>query len=269
MAGLPTFDDIVQTHAEFRDHIADVIHGDVEITAPAAFALVFMKSTSYCFNTFKAIGLLLPEFYYEQANALVRILWEAAANLQWVAQEPSSRARLYAQFTVVEHRKFIQMRVNENQRLGFPQAAAKYAAELREFDEAFAAVLAEYRTADKKRTRFRARFSSPTLEDVVKDIGEPWLMEYRERYPLWCFYAHASPGAVLFPNPVLREVTKEAFEEYDQPRTALVALWSMAIMERVHSLSCSVTGKRDEEYFDDLDSRLHYRRTMRHPDVPE
>jgi len=241
----------------------------LKITAPVAFALVFMKSITYCFNTFKAIGLLLPEFYYEQANALVRILWEASANLQWVAQEPASRAKLYAQFTVVEHRKFIQMRVNENQRLGFPDMAAKYAAELREFDHAFESVLAEYRIADTKRTRFRPRFSSPTLEDVVRDIGEPWLMEYRERYPLWCFYAHASPGAVLFPNLELREVTKEAFEEYDRPRTALVALWSMAIMERAYLLSCSVTNRRDEGYFDDLDSRLHFRRSMRHPDVPE
>jgi hypothetical protein len=179
---------IVQIHAEFRDHIAETIHGNFEVAVPPEFGLVFLKSIGYCFNTYKATGLLLPEYYYEQANALVRILWEAAVNLVWVNANQAPRAKLYAQFTVVEHRRFIQMRMSEAQRLELPAVAARYEEELRAFDKAFAHVLADYRFEDpKKRKRFRSRFSSPTLEDVVKDVGEPWLTEYRERYPLWCF----------------------------------------------------------------------------------
>jgi hypothetical protein len=119
----------------------------------------------------------------------------------------------------------------------------------------------------KGRKKLRPRFSTPTLEETVRDIGEPWLTEYRERYPLWCLYAHASPGAVLFPNPFLNEVTPAAFEVYDMPRTIQVALWSMAVMERVHVIACSVIGKADVEYFDELDTRIAFRGSLRHPDV--
>lgn len=193
---LPTVEEILKLHREFRDHVAGAIHGEFELTTSPAYGIVLVKSVGYCFNTFKAIGLILPEFYYEQANALTRILWEAAANLQWIAQQPSERARLYAEFTVVERRKFLAMRVTENERLGAPQVAKNYAEELRAFDQLFESILVAYRVKDKK-NKFRSRFSGPTLEDVVRDVGEPWLTEYRERYPLWCFYAHASPGAVL------------------------------------------------------------------------
>jgi hypothetical protein len=54
---------------------------------------------------------------------------------------------------------------------------------------------------------------------------------------------------------------------YDRPRTLLVALWSMAIMERVHLLACEIFGKTDRDYFDELDSRIQYRASMRHPDL--
>jgi hypothetical protein len=262
-------EDIAGIHAEFRDHIADTIHANFDLSLPPAFGLVVVKNVGYCFNTFKAIGLLLPEYYYEQASALLRILWEAAVNLAWVASDPVPRAKLYAQFTVVERRKFIQMRIAEAQRFGASEDVVKFQTELRDFDDAFAHVLADYRfDGSKNQKRLRARFSSPTLESVVREIGEPWITEYRERYPLWCYYAHASPGAVLFPNPELVEITKEAFEAYDKPRTSQTALWSMAVMERVHFLACEIIGKSDRRYFDDLDACIQYRRSMRHPEWP-
>lgn len=208
----PPFEQIAVIHAEFRDCIADTMHAEFELRLPPAFGLVLIKSFGYCFNTFKAIGLLLPAFYYEQSNALVRILWEAAANLTWVVAEPGPRSKLFAQFTVVERRKFIQMRVTEAQRLGQMEVVEVLGSELRQFDATYEAVLADYRFGEhKRRKRLRTRFSGPTLEDIVRAIGEPWLTEYRERYPLWCFYAHASPGAVLFPNPLLKEITAGAF----------------------------------------------------------
>ena len=261
-------DNVIQDYAEFRDHIAEAIHAEFELRVSPAFGLVLVKSFGYCFNTFKAIGLVLPELYYEQANALLRILWEAAANLAWVSVDQGARSKLFAQFTVVERRKFIQMRVNEAQRLGPPEAVVRFEAELRAFDDAFGSVLADYQYEDsKRRKKFRQRFSSPTLDAIIRDIGEPWLTEYRERYPLWCFYAHASPGAVLFPNPFLNEVTKEAFDAYDKPRTFQVALWSLAVMERVYFIACGIIGKDDREYFDKLNDRIGFRVSLHHPDI--
>jgi hypothetical protein len=134
---------IVAVHADFRDHIGDALHAEHELQLQPAFALVVVKSVGYCFNTYKAIGHLLPEYYYEYANVLMRILWEAAVNLAWVAAEPDRRAQLFTQFTIVERRKFIQMRVNESRRIGLPSDVSNFEEELKQFDHAFATVLAD------------------------------------------------------------------------------------------------------------------------------
>jgi len=67
--------------------------------------------------------------------------------LVWVNADRASRAKLYAQFTVVEQRKFIQVRMSEAQRFCMPALAAQYDEELRAFDKAFA-LLADYRFED-------------------------------------------------------------------------------------------------------------------------
>ena len=263
---MPSVNEVISAYNEARDHIAETIHATHEVTLPPVFGLVLVKTVGYCFNTFKAIGLLLPELYYEQSCALLRILWEAAVNLAWVAAEPADRARLFAQFTVVERRKFMQVRLNEATRAGNHGAAAAYEAELREFDETFGRVLADYQYEDRgRRKRLRQRFAGTHIEDIVRDLGDPWLTEYRERYPLLSFYTHASPGAVLFPNPFLKDITKEAFELYDTPRTIQVALWSIAIMERVHAIACATLNKDDAAYFDQLDDRLRFRHSLERP----
>ena len=263
----PSFEEISAIHADFRDHITDATHAEFEVGLPPVFGLVLIKAFGYCFNTFEAIGFLLPEFYYEQSNALVRILWEGAANLAWVAADPAPRAKLFAQFTVVERRRFLQLRAVEARRRGSSTAVTAFETELRQFDEMYETVLTDYRFDDHgRRKRFHARFSGPTLESIIQRIGDPWLTEYRDRYPLWCFYAHASPGAVLFPNPFLNELTKAAFEPYDKPRTVQVALWSMAI-KRVHRVLCDAVGREDIDYFDKLDARIKFRRSLRHPDT--
>jgi hypothetical protein len=259
-------DEVISVYGDARDHIAETIHATHEVTLPPPFGLVLVKTLGYCFNTFKAIGLLLPELYYEHGCALFRILWEAAVNLAWISAAPADRSILYAQFTVVERRRLIQLRFVEAVRGGDRERAAGHEAELREFDVAFQRVLADYWYEDKRRRkRLRQRFSGPGLEDIVRELGDPWLTEYRQRYPLLSFYTHASPGAVLFPNPFLKEVTKEAFEGYDLPRTIQVALWSIAIMERVHKVACAAFSKDDAAYFERLEERLCFRGSLKRP----
>jgi hypothetical protein len=261
-----SLDEMISVYSEARDHIAETIHTTHEVTLPPAFGLVLVKTFGYCFNTFKAIGLLLPELYYEHSCVLFRILWEAAVNLAWISADPGSRSVLYAQFTVVERRKITQVRLAEAVRTGDRGAAVGHEAELREFDKAFQRILADYWYEDKRRRRrLSQRFAGPGLEDIVRELGDPWLTEYRDRYPLLSFYTHASPGAVLFPNPFLKDVTKEAFEVYDRPRTIQVALWSLAIMERVHKMLCAALNKDDAAYFDRLEERLCFRGSLKRP----
>jgi hypothetical protein len=143
-------------------------------------------------------------------------------------------------------------------------ALAKAEAELRAFDETFDRILGEYRYSDRKgRGKLSPRFSGPSLEDVAREMGGEWANEYREIYPLLCFYAHASPGAVLFPNPVLENITIEAFDEYDHPRTVMLALWSMAVMERAYRMIWPLVGIDDSENLGALDARVQFRASLK------
>src|SRR6185436_4267147 len=136
----------------------------------------------------------------EQSGVLLRILWEATMNLAWVAKDPPMRAKLYCQFTVVEKRKFFLFKITEARRLQNTHAVKVAEENLVEFDRAFQNVIVDYQFNDRKgKKKLRSRFSEPTIEQTACALGGVWEKEYRELYPLLSFYAHATPGAILFP----------------------------------------------------------------------
>ena len=241
-----TVRDATAVHEELRDRIADTVHREFDADVDHLYALVLVKGFTYAFNTYKAIGHLLPDCFYEQGAALLRILWETTLNLAWVTRRPAERSKLFLQFTVVEKRRFLQFRIGEARRLKRAASLAEAEAELKTFDEAFARILTDYRLSDRReRRKLSPRFSGPSLEDVAGEMGGEWAKEYRDTYPLLCFYAHASPGVVIFPNPFLEKITAEAFEEYDQTRTVRLALSSMAVMERAYRMTWPVVETDD------------------------
>ena len=96
MAGqlMLTLDQTISLHYEFREHVADTVRGIHEKELNPLFTTVLLKSFTFCFNTYKAIGLLLPDHYYEQ-GPLLRIMWEASLNLAWVENQSRGRAFLH------------------------------------------------------------------------------------------------------------------------------------------------------------------------------
>src|SRR5258706_14503237 len=100
-----TLDSIIAVHDEMRDHIAVTTIEYPSTTVDSLYAVVLLQSFLFGFNTYKALGIILRELYYEQASVLVRILWETTLNLAWVNEDPPKRARLFYQFTVVEKGK--------------------------------------------------------------------------------------------------------------------------------------------------------------------
>ncbi len=256
----------VALHCEFRDHIADVVDGIHKKKLNAAFSIVLFQNFGYCFNTYKTIGLLIPEFYYEQGCALLRIMWESSVNLAWICIKPIERSRTYLQFTVVEQRKVYQSHIMHFEAIR-DSVAAKEAREILEhFEKEYGRILDEYReTKGKRQRRLAQRFSLGNLEHIVNELGEHWLKEYKILYPLLCFYAHGSPGAVVFPNPYIKdtiELTPEAYAEYDHPRTVKIALWSMAIMERSYRILIKNLDINDAPYLDDLNLRSSFRNSL-------
>lgn len=107
-----------------------------------------MKTFNFCFNTYKAIGLLLPDVYYEHGGALLRIMWEATLNLAWVAIGPIERSRAFLQFTVVETQRFRRNWVLELEAAGNLAGVVRAKQELADFERTYDSVLAEFRRAD-------------------------------------------------------------------------------------------------------------------------
>lgn len=262
-----SLDSAVRAHGEFREHIADTVHGTHEHRLDAALATVLLRSFNYCFNTYKAIGLLLPERYYENGNALLRLAWEVSLNLAWVCALPSERARAFIQFTVVETYRIYKSRVRECEALKDKAQADAVRHLLHEFERTYASILKEYQKATgKQRGRLAQRFSLGNLEQVASELGLPWSAEYRGIYPLLCSYAHGSPGVALFPKPFVvdsAELQPEAMAATENPRTVKLALWSMAILERSYRALIDTLNIDDAAYLDDLNLRVGFRESLR------
>lgn len=100
---------VLRLFTELRDHIAERVHREHEVE-DALYSFVLFHLFGYSFNTFKAIGRLLPDGFYEQGFALYRMLWEAGITLEWISRDPETRSHQYAGFTVVEYQRFLRRR---------------------------------------------------------------------------------------------------------------------------------------------------------------
>ena len=88
-------DAALRLFAELGDHITDRVHREHEID-DSLYPFVLFRLFGYSFNTFKAIGLLLPHRFYEQAWVLYRMLWETSIGLERTSRDPEPRLHQYA-----------------------------------------------------------------------------------------------------------------------------------------------------------------------------
>jgi hypothetical protein len=253
---LPDLEPLLSGHAELRDHVAVRVHGQHEMAA-TLYSIVAMKLFGYVFNTYKAIGLLLTDRYYEQGMSLFRTMWETGANLFWIDRDSETRAKLFLEFTAAEHKRFLSTRREFFKGRGVKGAADPVFPEViqRVLDQQ----LAQFQKADRtNRLRTQHRFSGPSLENVVQELGEPWAEEYLTSYKLACGYTHGAPGAILFPLYAPKG-DASVFERTDLERTTMLTAVSMKLMERVFLLYAPVIGGANSGFFDDLHKRTGYR----------
>jgi hypothetical protein len=233
---------------EFRDRIFTQSRGSNEVTY-SLYAIVAMKLFGFAFNTYKTIGLLLPEHYYEQATALHRTLWETGANFEWISRDPEYRSHQFLNFTLIEHRNFLAKRLRTARRNRDTDAIIELSSRMGEFERVVANELNEFRTKDRRnRERWRSRFSGPTLEDVVREIGGEWLDEYDRDYLLGCAYTHGAPSGVLFPIEHHPALTRK----WDLERSALAGVVTIHAMIRIDRLWLAFQGKNDDVYLSNL-----------------
>lgn len=220
-------EEAVVRHRELRDVIATQVDGEWPLPS-SLFSIVAVKLLGFGFNTYKAIGLLLPDRHYEQGTSLLRTLWETCANFAWVQQAPDERGGLFLGYTAVEYRKYAQ------RAMPF-ESAEEREAFLRGFDLGFGDFIRVYRRREHSgRQRWARRFSGSNLEHIVRDLALPWTAEYKTLYPLACQYTHGSPGAILFPLLAQgHEHIPDLYRRPDDQRTTQLALWSMALASRL------------------------------------
>jgi hypothetical protein len=237
---------------EFRDRIYEQSVGGIQVDR-SLYAIVSMKLFGFAFNTYKAIGLLLPQHFYEQAGALYRTLWETAANFEWISRDPEQRSHEFLNFTLIEHHKFLRNSIRTAKRNHDPDAVVQVAGELRDFEATVGRELREFQSIDRKgKLKWRYRFSGPSLETVIHEIGGEWLDEYDRDYHLGSTYAHGAPAGILFPlehNPELTEL-------WDLERSALMGVLAIRVMIRCDRLWLSFCGTNDEPYLSELFFRL-------------
>jgi len=180
--------------------IRDAIAGTKYLEPTTLESYIANISFVYALNTYKAIGLLLPESFHESGAVVLRQLWEVSLNLHWIGRDPVKRAQDFCNFTVMEYRKVIK-------KSGGGPAA------LNSFDEATAKFQKKFRYSDRRgKDRTHSSFATTTTHDRAIDLGAPWESEYELVYHLTSMHAHGAPGAVLhgmfqqqYPNPEIRE----------------------------------------------------------------
>lgn len=231
------FDKALQLHTWFRDWIYEHIQGDINVENNL-FGIIALKAFVISFNSFKAIGLLLPKLYYESAAILVRSIWEHSLILHYMEVLPDDRVHQFAEFTLVE---FVR-NLSENQRT--------------EFEDLVAGRLAKYRLSarpSKRRDSYIDTWSGKSTYKIAKELDGDWLTEYRTTFHMGSTYTHPSPGAILF-SATVDQTNATRSEKVERERTAIIAYEAIEHMRKTSALLWRHSKLKDGEVLTDIHS---------------
>ena len=206
------FEQILVHFANIRDAIA----GTQYILPTDLSRTIANASFVYAFNTYKAIGLLLPELYHESGAVLLRQLWEVSLNLHWISEDFENRVRDFCNFTLIEYRNLLKKFGNKE--------------DLRTFDHLSENFQQRFRYRDAKgRNRVHSNFAKKTIYDRAVELGDPWNEEYPLIYNLTSMNAHGAPGAIMY-SIFLQNYSFPDIREKNA--SALIAIYSINTMVR-------------------------------------
>lgn len=243
-------DKVVACCGELLEQMHKTSVGEFEVDY-TLYNIVAFKLFGYALNTFKSIYYLLPHTVYEQASALYRTLWETGVNLEWIAMDPESRAQRFLNFTVVEYVRFLNGRLRTARRAKDTNAILALNQQLGTFQKLVEQQLDQFAFRDKAgRKKSIGRFSKPTLDAVVREVGGEWLEEYDRDYLLSCGYTHGAPGAVLFPlyDTPDHDIDKIRSTE----RAGIIGASGIEVMGRVYRRWLAVREMEDDAFLREL-----------------
>ncbi len=228
------FESILEHHLKFSDAIVDT----PGITSDDLPNFIANQSFVYAYNSYKALGRLLPELYHEAAATVLRQLWEVSLNLHWMMLDPDDRAEAFVNFTVVEARKLFKIS-DEFGSLG----------SLDDFDKSTHRFQSRFRKRSRQgKDQIQTNFTSESIRNRSEELGEPWGREYDFVYHLTSMHAHGAPGAVLH-AVFLNHYGNVQARERDQ--TALIGTLAIQMMKRNVDLLADVGIIPDKSAVDD------------------
>jgi hypothetical protein len=126
---------------------------------------------------------------------------------------------------------------------------------LKFFQQFMAQHLKRFSSEDRKgKTRQWGRFfGNKNVEELSQEIGGEWAEDYELEYSSASGYAHAAPGAVLFP---LHDPDASIARQQDVERSAMVGVKSIAVMIRTFDKWATYQGSDEREYLAGVLDRL-------------
>jgi hypothetical protein len=179
-------------------------------------SFIVNRSFLYACNSYKAIGVLLPESYYESGTAVLHQLWAVSLNLHWIEIDAARRAYEFSSATMMEHRKLsVQMKSFE---------LLDSAGENTD----------EYRSGPKSRDSHGGKkpqscFAALHMHDRAAELGNPWEKELELIYNLTSMHAYVSPGSLL--NSMFQQQLHHS-DISEQNSAALIAILGIKFMVR-------------------------------------
>lgn len=215
------------------------------------YNIVAFKLFGYGLNTFKSIYYLLPHTVYEQASALYRTLWETGVNLEWIALKPELRAERFLAFTAIEYKRFLEGRLRMASRKNELDMVSALKQQIASFQQTLDQQLTQFSYNDKAgRKKTLSRFSAPSLENIVREVGNEWVDEYDRDYKLSCLYTHGAPGAVLF--PLYDTENHEIETALSAERASIIGASAIEVMSRIYRRWLTSRGIEDESFLQEL-----------------
>jgi hypothetical protein len=224
-------------YTRFRDWIYDHTHGSPDFEN-SLFGTIAFKTFGVSYNLYKAVGLLLPELYYEAAAILVRSIWEHSLMLHYMESLPSERAQQFAEFTLIEFAR----QLPENER--------------RKFESVIADRLKKYQSSrSKQQDSYFDVWSGESVYKQAKALGGNWISEYKYIYRLGSAHVHPTPGAIIFSGSNSTENIEQQIKR-DRDRTGIIALESVNHMRKLCQLVWRHAKLYDAEILTDMPNLL-------------
>ena len=171
--------------------VDQVFKKTTEITAKTPEEALYKGLVAFFFNkgwkTFQGVSLLCSNKLAEDAEILLRSLFEMAVNLTYISKDPLKRARLFLEYDFIQRKELLETLLKADNQWAKKILDGTNPEPLNELEKDYNRVKGNY--PDKW------RWSGKSIREMCKDVGLE--LHYASVYWLSSNLAHTNPRAML------------------------------------------------------------------------